>query len=54
VAQEDEFEPEPVLSFAEVLHAFQAVKSFFYRHSISERDEKILNMESSLCVCPQT
>jgi hypothetical protein len=45
----DKHEPEPVLSFTEAHAAFEAVKSFFYAHSIDELDEQvILNLELAL------
>jgi hypothetical protein len=41
--------PEPVPSFTEAHTTFETVKSFFYKHSISEHDEQvILNLELAL------
>lgn len=38
-------EPNPVLNFAEAHTVLQTVKSYFYAHNISKRDENILNMK---------
>jgi hypothetical protein len=46
---DDEAEPEPVLSFTEELCAFQSVRAFMYAQDITERDQaNIIDIESLL------